>query len=301
LAKRKCGVVGAMNIVRSVKDFFAREIMLWSVMPALLWQGFFFLAPLVFIFLLSFVVQSSSLGITFYYYINLFSHAVYYKIIFKSLFLALRTAFLCLCVGYPLAYYIAFNVKKFKNLYLFFLIVPFWTNFLVQVYAWFFVLERNGFLNNFLLYLGFVKEPFLLLNSSFAVSLVMFYCYLPFMVMPIYTVLEKFDTSLLDASHDLGASNFQTFIQVVLPLSLSGIRTGFFLVFVPAFSEFVIPMLVGGDKTMYSGGLVTYYFLTAQNRPMGAAFTVVSSIVLLIMISLINMYMRSLVRSTYKG
>jgi ABC-type spermidine/putrescine transport system permease subunit I len=165
---------------------------------------------------------------------------------------------------------------------LFFLILPFWTNMLVQVYAWFAVLEHQGFLNLLLLKIGLIAEPLTLLNNRFAVYMVMVYYYLPFMILPIYAVLEKLDGSLIEASRDLGATQKQTFMRVILPLSMSGVMTGFFLVFVPAFGEFVIPGLMGGNKLMYVGSLISYYYLVARNEPLGAAFTVVSCLVLII-------------------
>lgn len=278
----------------SIKKYIVQHIAPILAMPALLWQVFFFCIPLLFIVLISFVCRwesGFSSGFTLEHYRSFFTYPVYVKILMQSFGLALWISALCLMIAYPLAYYLAFMVQRSKNVLLFFLIVPFWTNLLVQVYAWFFVLEKEGFVNNFLISIGLIAKPLHLLNNFFAVTLVMLYCYLPFMVLPIFSILEKFDRTLIESSLDLGATYAQTLRRVVIPLSMSGIQTGFFLVFVPSFGEFVIPMLVGGDKNIYNGGLITYFFLHAQNASLGAAFTVFSSVLLLCTVACGSWYM----------
>jgi ABC-type spermidine/putrescine transport system permease subunit I len=160
------------------------------------------------------------------------------------------------------------------------LIVPFWTNFLLHVYAWFFVLEREGFINNLLHATHLIQSPIPFLNSLFATMLMMVYYYLPFMVLPIYSSLEKFDYRLIETSVDLGASWLQTLKRIILPLSIGGIRAGFFLVYIPSFGEFAIPELMGGDKQMFVGSVVARYILGDQTGSLGAAFTVVSCFIL---------------------
>ena len=194
--------------------------------------------------------------------------------------MALFTALSCLAIAYPVAYFLALRVKRYKNFLLFLFTLPFWTNFLVLVYAWFFLLEYNGLINTLLMKVGFISQPLHMANSFFAIGIVMVYCYVPFMLMPLYAVLEKFDPRLIESSFDLGANSWQTFKKVVLPASLPGIRTGFFLVFVPSFGEFAIPALLGGSKYMFVGSLISYYFLMARNIYLGAAFTVLSAVVL---------------------
>jgi spermidine/putrescine transport system permease protein len=252
--------------------------------PALLWQVLFFYIPLLIIFLTS-VIKFGAFGgiegLTFAK-IRLFLTPTYGRVILSSLFLAFSNALLCLCIAYPLAYFLAFTGKRFKNLFLFLLIVPFWTNFLLHVYAWFFVLEREGFLNNVLRAIGAISEPIHFLNSLFATMIMMVYYYLPFMVLPIYSALERFDYRMTEASLDLGASHLQTFRRIMLPLTLRGVRAGFFLVYIPSFGEFAIPELMGGDRKMFVGSVVSHYILGEQTGSLGAAFTVVSSIVLLL-------------------
>ncbi len=249
-----------------------------------LWQLLFFYLPLLFIIVLSVIKLSDNgllEGITFENFTPFFSLSYLY-IILKSLALAITNSALCFLIGFPVAYFLSFKAGQFKNIFLFLLILPFWTNFLLHIYAWFFVLERNGFLNSLLLTLSIIKEPLAIIHSMKVVILVMVYSYLPFMVLPIYSTLERFDRRLLEASYDLGASSFQTWYRILLPLSMSGIKLGFFLVFVPSFGEFVIPALLGGDKYMFVGSVISHYILGNVTLSLGAAFTVISSLALVI-------------------
>lgn len=272
-----------MNLPAIKKQIYQQFPFLIGI-PTLLWQCLFFYAPLLFIAYLSFLQYQPGATVSTFSLANYKAllNYVYFSIIGKSFVLALFTACSCLLAAYPLAYFIAFRAQRLKTFYLFLLIVPFWTNFLLHIYAWFFVLERQGFLNMFLLWTGITKEPILFLNSLPAVALVMFYCYLPFMVLPIYSMLDKFDKRLIEASADLGGNGIQTFFKVTLPLTLPGVITGFFLVFVPAFGEFAIPALIGGDRTMFAGSLITYLFLQGKNQPLGAAFVLLSSLALMV-------------------
>lgn len=252
--------------------------------PAIVWQVLFFYIPLlitVFSSILSFSSSGAFEKITFSK-LSFFFTPVYLKVIGYSLLLAISNTAICLLIAYPLAYFLAFAGKKFRNLLLFLLIVPFWTNFLLHVYAWFFVLETHGFLNNMLRHLGLIQEPIHFLNSVFAIMIMMVYYYLPFMVLPIYSSLERFDYRLIEASLDLGATWMQTFRRIILPLTLGGVRSGVFLVFIPSFGEFAIPELMGGDKIMFVGSVVSHFILGEQTGSLGAAFTVVASIFLLI-------------------
>lgn len=251
--------------------------------PALVWQVLFFYVPLLFIVVSSFI-QVSELGdfegFTFSH-IKLFLSTTYLKVILASLTLALTNAITCFFIAFPLAYFLAFISKRYKNIFLFFLIVPFWTNFLLHVYAWFYVLERHGFLNTLLLKLGLIQEPLHLLNSLPAIMIMMIYYYLPFMVLPIYSSLERFNYKLIEASYVLGGSFFSTLRRIILPLNSTGIRAGFFLVFIPSFGEFVIPELMGGDKKMFVGTVVSQYILGEGTGSLGAAFTLLSGIFLI--------------------
>ncbi|MFZ5953586.1 MAG: ABC transporter permease [Candidatus Dependentiae bacterium] len=248
--------------------------------PALLWQFLFFYIPAAGIVLLSFIgFDAQGWYFTTEFYSSLFA-SIYFRVIARSLLLALATSFTCLLAAYPMCYFLAVKARKAKNILLFFLILPFWTSLMVQVYSWFFILEKQGLLNSILLKLGFISAPIPFLNSLFAIYLVMVYCYLPFMIFPLYANLEKLDRRLLEASSDLGANAWNTFKHVTLPLSLPGIRTGFFLVFVPAFGELVIPVLLGGGRYLFVGPLISQFFLSARDIGRGSAFTILSGVVL---------------------
>jgi spermidine/putrescine transport system permease protein len=252
--------------------------------PAMIWQILFFYLPLAILAISSVLLFSPSNtfeGFTFQK-IAFFLRPLYLKVIFSSFCLALGNAILCLCVAYPLAYFLAFAKKRYKSIFLFLLIVPFWTNFLLHIYAWFFVLERKGFLNNLLLKLHLIQEPLQLLNTPFAIMVMMVYYYLPFMVMPLYTSLEKMDIRLVEASLDLGATWGQTLRRVMLPLTKRGLKAGFFLVYIPSFGEFAIPELMGGDKLMFVGTVISNYILGDETGSLGAAFTLVACILLLL-------------------
>ncbi len=252
--------------------------------PALVWQMLFFYLPLFLLACSSFVrltQEGKFAGLTLEHILRFLS-PVYLRVIGNSLLLALANALLCFSIAYPFAYFLAFTGKKYKNLLLFLLIIPFWTNFLLHVYAWFYVLERGGLINTLLLWLGVIEQPIHFLNSLFAIMIMMVYYYLPFMVLPIYTSLEKFNYSLTEASLDLGASWTTTLRRILLPLTCQGIRAGFFLVFIPSFGEFAIPELMGGDRQMFVGNVVSQYILGEGTGSLGAAFTLLSCTILLI-------------------
>lgn len=262
----------------------ASEIPFSIGIPAILWQVVFFYIPLLFMIVSSFIKVSET-GIVEGFTLDLITHfltPLYLRVIGSSLLLALSNTIICLCVAYPVAYFLAFTGKKFKNFFLFLLLIPFWTNFLLHVYAWFYVLENQGFLNNLLIHLHIIDKPLYLLNSIFSIMIMMIYYYLPFMILPIYGSLERFNIHLIEASLDLGASWWQTFRRVMLPLTMRGVRAGFFLVYIPSFGEFAIPELMGGDRRMFVGNVVSQYILAEGTGSLGAAFTVVSAVILLI-------------------
>jgi spermidine/putrescine transport system permease protein len=258
---------------QTIRAIFAQELPFFLSVPALLWQIIFFYTPLLFLVYLS-LTNVYNYGILF--------DSAYLAILGRSLLLALVNAVLCLLCAYPIAYYIAIrSAKKIKNILLFFLLLPFFSGLLILIYAWFFVLEKTGLINTILLNLGIISTPLTLINNIGAIYVVMLYCYLPFMIMPIYAVLEKLDRRILDASADLGASGWITTLRITIPLSLSGIRTGFFLVFVPSFGEFVIPELVGGSKQFFIGSLIGHFFLEAHDTVKGATITCISGLILI--------------------
>jgi len=275
-----------------------RETPFFVGIPAFIWLVLYFYVPLTFIVLLSFLLHDSASllqGLTITHYLSFLTYP-YVWIFLRSLFFAFTVSCACLCIGYSLAYFLAFKAGRFKTFFLFLVIIPFFTNFLLHIYAWFFVLERNGFLNNLLQFLGIIKEPLHFLNTAGATLVVMVYCYLPFMVLPLYSILEKFDRKLIESSLDLGATAWQTFTRITIPLTISGIQSGFFLVFIPAFGEFVIPGLVGGDKSLFVGTVISTSMLGAHTMADGAAFTVLTGVLLVVVAALLLCVIRSFER-----
>ncbi len=268
--------------------------------PALIWQVIFFYIPLLMTGALSFL-KITDLGIEGFTFekVRFFLNPLYLKVIGFSLILAISNTLLCFLIAYPLAYFLAFIGKKFKTLFLFLLLIPFWTNFLLHVYAWFYVLEKHGFINNLLIGLGFLKKPLIMLNSPFAIMIMMVYFYLPFMVLPIYSSLERFNTSLIEASIDLGASWFQTFRRIILPLTMKGVRAGFFLTYIPSFGEFVIPSLMGGDKIMFVGNVISEFILAEGTDSLGTAFILISCFFLIATVFLFYRLLSHFTRSEH--
>lgn len=276
-----------MSFIVNFKKKISQEYNLFLGLPAILWQIIFLWVPLAFVFFYSFISAKNGafkISINSYFKVIDIAHL---RVILNSLILAIYNAFSCLIIAYPLAYAIVFRVKKLKNLALFLMVLPFWVNFLVHIYAWFFVLEYHGIINNILIWLNLINEPLRLMNSWFAIMVVMVYAYLPFIVLPIYSAMEKLDVKLIEASSDLGASLITTFFKIIIPITFKGARLGFFLVFVMSFGEFVIPTLVGGGKSMFVGTLIWQYFLTDQNISLGAAFTVLSGIIMVIFLAVL--------------
>lgn len=273
-----------------MNKFLSKDFPFFMAMPAVAWQIVFFYIPLLIVFLYSIVQLSSGmLDVTLEHYAY-FLQPFFLHVIGSSLLLACITATVCLLLAYPIAYCLAVRITRFKNLLLFFLILPFWTSLMVQVYSWFFILNHDGLINSLLIKWGIINSPIHLLNTSFAIYIVMVYCYLPFMIMPLYSALEKIDRRMFEASADLGASQWQTFKNITIPLSMPGIQTGFFLVFVPSFGEFVVPTLLGGGKQLYVGSLITQYFLAARDVHLGSAFTIISGLILLMAVGILYWY-----------
>jgi putrescine transport system permease protein len=210
------------------------------------------------------------------------SYAIAYG---RSLLTAAITTILCLIIGYPMAYRIARASPRARPLLLMLVIMPFWTSFLIRVYAWIGILKDNGLINNVLMWTGIIHHPLQMMNTQFAVFLVMAYAYLPFMLLPLYTTLEKLDLSLLEAASDLGGRPFVNFLTVTLPLSLPGIVAGSLLVFIPAVGEFLIPTLVGSPGHQMIASVVFDEFFSNRDWPTGSA--VATAVVLFLLVPIV--------------
>lgn len=246
------------------------------ILPVAGWFLWFLLIPLSFVIVHSFATRGPYGTTLFHLNLENYFRAtdwVYLRVFGNSLKLAIVTAFSCLCVGFPMAYTMATASKKVRSLLLMLVVVPFWTNFVVRTYALKVLLSESGPVNELALALGILKEPFIFANTSFAVWLGMLVNYLPFMVLPLYVALEKFDFSLMEAAKDLGASQWRSLKEVMIPLIRPGMVAGFIFVFTPALGEFVIPDLFGGARTLLLGNVITEQFLKSRDWPFGSALS----------------------------
>lgn len=255
------------------------------LLPATLWLLIFFIIPLVIVLVYSFLERGTYGGVTWEFTLRNYQRLVsglYINVFWRSLGLAALTTGICLILGYPLAFFIATRSSRWRNLLLFLVIIPFWTNFLVRTYAWIIILRSEGIINTLLENLHLVKEPLDLLFTPFAVTIGLIYGYLPFMVLPLYATIERFNFSLVEAAQDLGANDIKTFWRILLPLTLKGIIAGSLLVFIPALGAFITPDILGGAKTVMVGNLIQNQFLQARHWPFGSALSMLLMALILI-------------------
>ncbi|MGA7115770.1 MAG: ABC transporter permease subunit [Hyphomicrobium sp.] len=215
-------------------------------------------------------------------YSFIFSDELYTSAYWSSIKIAAVSTFLTLLIAYPLAYGMARAPREWQPTLMMFVILPFWTSFLIRVYAWIGILKNEGLLNALLLNLGLISEPLTIMNTTTAVYIGIVYSYLPFMVLPLYASLEKIDGRLLEAAEDLGSPPWKAFWQVTFPLSIPGIVAGCFLVFIPAVGEFVIPDLLGGSETLMIGKTLWSEFFNNRDWPVASAVAVLLLLVLII-------------------
>lgn len=252
-----------------------------------LWLFIFFLVPFVVVLKISFsepliarppygplFTDDWSWNGTFGNYAYLWQDALYVKAYLNSIKIAAISTAFALLVGYPMAYYIARAPEPKRTVLLLLIVLPFWTSFLLRVYAWIGFLKGNGVINNALIALGIIDEPLVMMQTDFAVYVGIVYTYLPFMILPLYANLVKLDEALLEASTDLGAGPISTFFRITLPLSMPGIIAGSMLVFIPAIGEFVIPALLGGPDTLMIGKVLWTEFFSNRDWPVASAVAV---------------------------
>lgn len=271
------------------------------------WLLMFFLAPFVIVFKISlsevaiaippylptFDIAAGWQGVkdglsqlSFENYVWLTEDALYWKSYVSSAIIAATSTVLTLLVGYPVAYGMARSPKAWRPTLLMLVILPFWTSFLIRVYAWIGILKNEGLLNQLLLTLGIIDQPLVIMNTNIAVYIGIVYSYLPFLVLPLYASLEKLDGSLLEAAEDLGCPPWKAFWKITLPLSLPGVVAGCFLVFIPAVGEFVIPDLLGGSNTLMIGKTLWVEFFANRDWPVSSAVAVILLLILVIPIVL---------------
>lgn len=259
---------------------------------SMIWLVGFFLIPLLYLFAVSFAKRSPYGTVQWVLNLSNYSRSfqpLYLEIYWRSLWMAVLTTALCALLAYPVAYAIALRTpQRWKSALLLLVVIPFWTSFLIRTYAWMVILRTEGVVNNALLALHFIHEPLRLLYTPFAVFIGLVYGELPFMILPLYTVLQKIDPALLEAAQDLGACRTRTFLKITLPLSTSGLVAGSVLVFIPSIGSFITPDLLGGARTMMVGNLIQNQFAIVRDQPFGSAvaFLLTFAVLALLMASL---------------
>ncbi|WP_027635391.1 ABC transporter permease [Clostridium butyricum] len=256
--------------------------------PYFAWSALFIVIPLLIVLFFSFTVQTDS-GYSFSLenYSRLIS-SQYFNIFLRSIWLALVSTILCLIVGYPVAYIISQMKVSRRNFMIMLFILPMWMNFLLRTYAWMPILGKTGIVNNILSKVGI--GPISFLYNDGAVLLGMVYNFLPFMVLPLYTILIKMDQDLINAAADLGANRFKIFLKIILPLSIPGIFSGITMVFMPAVSTFVISRLLGGGQFMLLGNLIEQQYTTMGDWNFGSAISIFMMIIILIFMALTSKF-----------
>lgn len=243
--------------------------------PSLIWLLLFLVFPVITIGVISFTTNAEFGGILYEFSTEAYRVAfssLYAKVIWQSISWAFIATAICLVIAYPFAYFIA-HAGKWKNLLLLLIMIPFWTNLLVRLYAWIIILNNHGVINNTLMSLGVISEPIKLLYTPFAVIIGLVYGFLPFMILPIYSSIEQLDKTYLEASEDLGATPLKTFLRVTLPLTLPGILAGTIITFVPAISVFVVTDLMTGGKLLMIGNVIRDAFIIEMNWQLGSALS----------------------------
>ena len=257
--------------------------------PVTLLLSFLVVAPLILVAVMSFCSTDEYYNVIYQFttanYTKLLSPE-YVKIYGQSLVIALLTTIICILVGYPFAYLIARCRNRMKSLLYMLVIIPFWTNSLIRIYGWRSFLGNSGALNSFLMKIGLVSEPVGFLYNTGSTVLGMVYCLIPFMILPLYTAIEKLDDSLLEASMDLGAGPVRTLFEVILPLTSSGIFSGSIMVFIPCLGYFFVSNILGGGNTDMIGNLIERQFKSANNWPLGAALSIILIVVTLILVKI---------------
>ncbi len=252
--------------------------------PYLVWMVIFILVPLLMVAYFAFTTEDGGLTLD-----NISNVGQYTNIFVRSIWLALIATVICLVMAYPIAFILSRMEKHRQGTMLMLVMLPMWMNFLLRTYAWMTLLGNNGIINNLLGMIGL--GPFKLINTSGAVVLGMVYNYLPFMILPLYSVMEKIDKSVLEAASDLGCNFWSTLFRVIFPLSLPGVTSGITMVFVPAISTFIISRMLGGGSNLLIGDLIEMQFLgNSYNPHLGAAISLVLMVIILLIMTVMNQF-----------
>ena len=267
-----------------------------TIGPMIIWNIAFFMFPLIYILFISFC-QRNAFGqikydLTFDNYKTFFT-GTYVQVMWKSIKMAFEVTLLVILISYPYAYFVSKFSKKTQSLLMLLIMIPSWTNSLLRVYALMNIMSTSGLINSALMKLGIISEPIQMLYTDFAVYLGMIFTTLPFMILPLYSNLQKMDKSVLEAGRDLGCSNFQLFWRVIFPISLPGLAGEIALVFIPAMANFFIADLMGGGKSINIGNVIQNQFSTSNNWPLGSAVSVLLMIVSAVLVTVANRFAES--------
>ncbi|MBE6857090.1 MAG: ABC transporter permease [Ruminococcus sp.] len=259
------------------------KLKMFSV-PYLVWMVIFILVPLLMVAYFAFTGEDGGFTLS-----NVSSVGQYANIFVRSIWLSVIATVICLVIAYPVAFILSRMEKHKQGTMLMIVMLPMWMNFLLRTYAWMTLLGNNGIINNILELIGI--GPFKLINTSGAVVLGMVYNYLPFMILPLYSVMEKIDKSVLEAASDLGCNSRSVLFRVIVPLSLPGITSGITMVFVPAISTFIISRMLGGGSNLLIGDLIEMQFLgNSYNPHLGAAISLVLMVIILVIMTIMNQF-----------
>lgn len=263
-----------------------------SLVPVSIYVILLIALPLIYIFILSFLTNDYYGGIkifpTLMNYINIFD-MVYLKVFLKSFLIALVSTFICICIAYPFVIFISKKEARVKSTLMTLVMLPFLTNSLIRTYGWIVLLRRTGIINTFLQNIHLTENPISFMYNNFGIILGMVYTLLPFMILPLFSSVDKINKSVIEASYDLGASKIKTFFKVIVPQTKTGLFNGSLMVFIPSIGYFFIADLLGGGKLMLIGNLIKNQFLTARNWPFGAAISIT---LLLITFLLVKLYQK---------
>lgn len=246
----------------------------WYALPITIWLCIFFIIPMFIVLTYAFLKKGTYGGVELelsFASFSIFTDKVFLTILFKTIYISVLSTIFTVALSLPTAYYIARS--KYKKELLFLVIIPFWTNFLIRIYAWMAVLGSNGIINNLLLKLGIINEPLKLLYNTGAVILITVYTSLPFAILPLYAVIEKFDFSLMEAARDLGATNKDAFFKVFIPNIKPGIVTAVLFTFIPALGSYAVPKLVGGTQATMLGNIIAQHLTVTRNWPLASTIS----------------------------
>ncbi len=253
-------------------------------LPYIVWSFIFVVIPMLLVIVFAFTTTDGQFTIE-----NISQVSTYTPVFVRSIWLAFLSTVICLILGYPMAFIMSRALPYNRRTLVMLIMLPMWINFLLRTFAWMTLLENNGVINSLITMLGF--KPLRMINTQGAVILGMVYNYLPFMIMPLYSVMTKIDNSVIEAAQDLGASSINTFVRVIIPLSLPGITTGITMVFIPAISTFIISRMLGGGSNMLIGDLIDTKFLgNAYNPNLGSAISLVLMVFVLLFMSVLNQF-----------